>query len=286
MITTGTTIAASHKLGLSQSTVSRALANLEDRSGATLFTRDGNRLMATAEALRINQSLDELFAALGKIEGGAAPQIAQQLTIAAPPTIAHRFLQPHIASFIKNTEMTSVTLEVCASDALLNGVAEERFDIGITDLETQHSGIQVTPFRRSYMVCAMPDDDPLVELEEVSSEDLAERDMIALTKRHSARTSTDRILRSAGITPRIVVETATAVSAMEFVRNGTGLALLNPFPIAASLPEGVVMRKFKPQYEFQTSFWTAINTALDAPARAFMRHAKFSTLPDLWSEPF
>lgn len=285
MITTGTTIAASHRLGLSQSTVSRALANLEERAGSTLFTRSGNRLMATAEALRLNKSLDGLFAALGKIEDGASPVTERQFSIAAPPTIAHRFLQPHIASFIRNNEKTAVTLEVCASDALLTGVSEERFDIGITDLETQHSGIQVTPFRKSFLACVLPADDPYCAKDEIHPEDLAERDIVALTKRHTARTSTDRIFRNAGLQPRIVVETATAVSAMEFVRNGTGLALLNPFPISASLPDGVVIRRFKPDLEFQTSFWTAINTALDAPARAFIRHVKFSTAPDPWSQP-
>ncbi len=284
MISTGTTLAAAHRLGIAQSTVSRALSDLEARVGSTLFVRDGNRILPTAEALKLNVTLDPLFAALTEIEGGTEPDPRKPLRIAAPPTIAHRFLQPHISSFLRTNGASNVSLEVCASDALINGIAEERFDIGITDLETKHSGILLTPFRLSKLVCVLRNDDSLCSFDVVKPEDMADRDLIALTKRHSVRGLTEREFKAAGILPNIKVETATAVSALEFVRQGTGIALVNPFPVSNALPDDLVMRRFSSSIEFRTSFWTATGIALDAPARAFIRHVKFSTPPDPWSE--
>ena len=284
MIMTGTTTAAAEKLGVAQSTVSRALSELEHRYETTLFTCEGSRIVPTAEALRINASLDPLFAALQDIEGQSAKDREIELRIAAPPTIAHRFLQPHIASFLEINGATRVSLEVCASDALINGIAEERFDIGITDLESRHGSIKFTPFRRSKLVCVLKADDPLAELEHVGPSELADRSLIALTRRHSVRNLTERAFKTAGIDPQIKIETATAESALEFVRQGTGLALVNAFPISSGLPGDLTLRPFLPTIDFKTSFWTATGAALDAPARAFIRHVKLATPADPWSE--
>ena len=79
------------------------------------------------------------------------------------------------------------------------------------------------------------------------------------------------------------VETASTLDALEFVREGTGVALLNPFPIALRLPEEVVLRPFRPELEFTTSFLTAMETSLSARVRGFIKHVKFFSPRDPWS---
>ncbi|WP_372802062.1 LysR substrate-binding domain-containing protein, partial [Paracoccus seriniphilus] len=48
--------------------------------------------------------------------------------MAAPPTIAHRFLPSRIASFRKLNPDLQISFDVLASDSLLTGIAEGRFD--------------------------------------------------------------------------------------------------------------------------------------------------------------
>ena len=55
VVTTGTTIGAAKRLGISQSAVSRSLAQLEARVGRSLFVRQSGRIEPTAEALRLNE---------------------------------------------------------------------------------------------------------------------------------------------------------------------------------------------------------------------------------------
>ena len=70
----GTAINAARRLGISQSAVSRRLAQLEDRLGFQLFMRAGGRLVPTVEALSINEQLTPVFETLARIAtrpGGA-----------------------------------------------------------------------------------------------------------------------------------------------------------------------------------------------------------------------
>ena len=284
MIVTGTTVAASHRLAVSQSTVSRALATLEERLGYTLFTRDANRLQPTAEALRLNASLDGLFNVLSDIEGRIQPEPEGSLRVAATTTLALVLLQPMVVSFLRQGGMGSVSLDVGSTDMLLDGVADERFDIGVSDRDIQRAGIRVTPFRRSNIACAIPAGHTLASKTEIRPDDLAGADFVAETKRLPLRHATDQIFRSVGVEPNVVVETSSSLAGLEFVRKGVGLTLLNPFPIAAGLPEGVVLRPFRPELVTRTSFWTATGTTLDARARAFIQHVKFFAPRNSWSE--
>lgn len=284
MIATGTTVAASHRLAVSQSTVSRALATLEERLGYTLFTRDANRLQPTAEALRLNASLDGLFSVLSDIEGRIQPEPEGALKVASTTTLAHVLLQPMIVSFLRQGGMGPVSLDVGSTDMLLDGVADERFDICISDRDIQRAGIRVTPFRRSNIACAIPAGHKLALQPEIRPDDVTRAEFVAATKRLPLRHATDQIFRSAGIEPSVVVETSSTLASLEFVRNGIGLMLLNPFPVAAQLPEGVVLRPFRPALAFRTSFWTATGAALDARVRAFIQHVKFFAPRGPWSE--
>ena len=284
MIATGTTMAASQRLAVSQSTVSRALSTLEERVGYTLFTRDGNRLQPTAEALRLNTSLDSLFSVLNDIEGRIQPEPEESLTVAGTTTLALLLLQPMVVSYLRQTGVGSVSLDVGTHDMLLDGVADERIDIGVSDRDIQRAGIRVTPFRRSNIACAIPAAHELASKSEIQPHDLAGTAFVAPTKRLPLRHATDQIFRTAGVEPNIIVETSSSLASLEFARKGVGLALLNPFPITAGLPEGIVLRPFLPALVIRTSFWTAAGKVLDARARSFIQHVKFFAPKDSWSE--
>src|SRR6056297_1195030 len=136
LVRAGTAMSAARRLGISQSAVSRRLAQLEDRLGTKLFLRLSGRLVPTVEALSINEQLDPVFDALAHIASRmdrSTQAHTGALTIAAPPTIAHRFLPSRIAEFKKSNPDLHITFEVIASDALVTGIAEHRFDVALSD---------------------------------------------------------------------------------------------------------------------------------------------------------
>ena len=284
MIVTGTTTAAGRQLGISQSAVSRAIAKLEARLNRTLFIREDGRMQPTAEAIALNETLSPIFESLKQIDGAAQPSSRRRiLRIASPPTIAHRFLQSRIGHFVNRSGNVSVDFEICASDALEKGILDERFDIVVADLLPRHPGIKVVPFRRSKMICAMPLDHQLRTKRIVRPEHLEGQSLIAMTKRQASRATVNQVLNKAGVEANIIVETSTIVSAIEFVRFGLGVTLLNPFPVALTLANDVAIRAFEPGYQYQTSFLMPAGKPQSSTARAFMRHIRATTPDDAWS---
>lgn len=273
LVETGKTTVAAQRLGLSQSAVSRALAELEATLGRKLFDRSGGRLVPNSDALAVNDELGPIFAALARIvdrQAAGTGSHTGMLRIAAPPTIAHRFLPPIVARFTKANPQLEVVFEVLSSDVLVTNTAEDRHDIGVTDTAVAHDSVHSDLLIASEAICALPSRHPLAARDVIRPEDLEGQAFIVLTRRHSGRTQTDRLFDKVGVRRNVVIETATAVSAAEFVREGLGVALLNPFPIVHQLGSGIVVRPFEPAIPYRTCFLSPASRPLSLAAADFM----------------
>lgn len=283
LMESGTTSKAAIRLGLSQSAVSRSIASLEARTGRILFERDGGRLRPTNEAVQMNGRLDPLFQALDRIDG--PPEVAQEsLRIIAPPTYAHRFLGHHIATFLKANPHYFVSLEVSPSEDVIRGILDHRFDLGVTGVELTRDGVKLTPYRTSSAVCAMGRDHPLATREKIYPVDLDGQALIALTHRHARRAQLEKVLHASRSTPRIVAEVSTSGAAVDLVKEGLGLTIVNPFPIVQYRAKDVVFRPFSSLIQYRSYFVTPDNVSTPSIARAFMRHLRLHTAKDLFSE--
>ena len=273
LVQAGKTTTAAQRLGMSQSAISRSLSQLESELGRTLFERAGGRLLPTREAVAISEELGPVFAALGRISDRtrSAPRShTGSLRIVAPPTMAHRFLPSRVARFTKENPELEVIFDVLSSDSLVTSIAEARHDVALTDTEPAHAGVRSSVLIESEAVCALPSRHRLSVREEIHPEDLEDEPFISLTRRHSGRISIDRLFERTGVRRKIVIETATAVSAAEFVREGLGVSLLNPFPIAHHFTSGIVMRPFTPKIAYRTSFLFPSSQPPNPAAQAFM----------------
>ena len=134
----GTTIRAADQLGLTQSSVSRSIGQLEDRLGVALFHRVRQRLVLSDAGRRFARDaeavLDSLHeAAVRTMAFGGQSDV---LSIAVLPTLADRWLIPRLASFHAAhphvaidlaVRLGTVDLETEAFDAAIQrGPAEQR----------------------------------------------------------------------------------------------------------------------------------------------------------------
>jgi DNA-binding transcriptional LysR family regulator len=275
LIATGTATAAARRLGISQSAISRAVAQLESRTGHILFERHNGRLTATAEALALNQNLVPLFETLIRIDSGTwSMATGEPLRLIAPPTIAHHFLAHRIASFQKMHPDLKFSFEIATSDQLLAGIADHVHDIGFSDLPAEHAGVRFEPFLVSKAAVVFARSHPLARHKAISIAHLAGQPYIALTRRHRIRSLTDGLFAEAGIEPNIVVEAATSVALVELVRRGLGFAIVNPFPVLSVLGDDVDARPLQPGFTYQTGVLTSPARPLPAIGRAFIRHVR------------
>ncbi|MCQ8782074.1 LysR substrate-binding domain-containing protein [Mangrovibrevibacter kandeliae] len=282
LVQTGKATVAARRLGMSQPAVSRALGQLEAQLGRQLFERAGNRLIPNGEALSISEQLGPVFAALSRIADRSEPEPSThsgQLRIVAPPTIAHRFLPTRIAAFTKHNPKLDIVFDVISSDSLITSIAEGQHDVGLTDAQTAHEGIRPELLLATSGICVLPARHPLADLVTIRPEHLENENFIALTRRHSARAAVDRVFERAGVRRRVVIETATSVSAAEFVREGLGIAVMNPFPIVHQLGSGIVARPFEPSIPYRTNFLLPAGQAPSAATLAFIQATRASIEP-------
>ncbi|MBP0617709.1 LysR substrate-binding domain-containing protein [Jiella mangrovi] len=279
LVQSGKATVAAQRLGMSQPAVSRALSQLEATLGRQLFERSGGRLVPNAEALSINEQLGPVFAALARIADRSQAERRSHtgsLRIAAPPTIAHCFLPSRLAALTKDNPELEIVFDVISSDSLISSVAEAQYDVGLTDAQPAHEGIRTELLLATTGICVLPARHRLTDLDVVRPEDLEGEPFIALTRRHSARVAVDRIFERAGVRRKIVIETATSVSAAEFVREGLGVSLMNPFPIAHQLGRGIVVRPFEPSIPFRANFLTPADRPPSPATLAFIETTRAS----------
>lgn len=285
LVTTGTTVGAAQRLSISQSAVSRSLSQLEERLGRSLFIRSSGRIYPTPEALRLNEKLDALFETLAEIDGADwAAREDEPLRLVVPPTLAHHFVIRRVARFLKRNPGRRIQLDIQSTDSLLSGIMNAQYDLGLTSGMIQRSGVTLLPWRRSKIVCAMPEDHPLVAKETIVPEDLEGVELIEFLGRLGTRALSDQILGRAGVRPRTVVETATNMAALELVREGLGITLVNPFPLLSEGIQGIVARPFLAPIVYQTSFVLPTGRPPTQAARQFMRFVKLTTAKDQYSE--
>jgi DNA-binding transcriptional LysR family regulator len=280
------TTSAAHKLGVSQPAISRAIHDLEARLGRSLFRRESGRLVATQEGLQFyhdSQPVFEALARLGRSPGEAAD--GETLRLIAPPTIAHRFLPPLLAAFHEAEPGVRTVFEIGITADVVAKLADGVFDLGITDAQLHHPSVVFEVFRRATAHAVMRADDPLAEKSEITPTDLHQRPFIALTRRFSVRSALEGVFRDAGAEPKIVVEAATSAIAYELVREGAGVTLLNPFPLAFRGDPDVAIRPFSPKVTFETSFVLSTAAPATSAARRFMTFVRRHQAEDGYSSP-
>ncbi|WP_420336297.1 LysR family transcriptional regulator [Roseibium sp.] len=285
LVTTGTTLAAARRLGVSQSSVSRALGQLEQRVGRKLFLRTSGRIEPLAAALRLNAQLDPLFETLARIEGAEwAAADEEPLRLIVPPTLAHNFIIQRVAAFLKQNPGKSLQLDIQATDVLVSGILDLRYDLGLTSAMIQRSGVTLVPWRRSHVVCAMPSGHPLAKKDIIRPSDLEDVELIEFLRRLGTRAITEQVFARAGVRPRTVAETATNMAAIELVREGLGVTLLNPFPVLSGGMPNITVRPFDAPITYNTSFVLPSGRQPSELAQQFMEYVKVTTPPDEYSE--
>ena len=112
----GSISGGAHRLGLGQPTVSRRIAQLEERLGLPLFIRSKRGVLPTEMAARLLPAAEQMArwaAEFGRLAQGAEAVVAGCVRIAAPPGLAVDLLAPLAASLA--ARHPELRLEVLAS---------------------------------------------------------------------------------------------------------------------------------------------------------------------------
>ena len=144
----------------------------------------------------------------------------------------------------------------------------------MVDGDFMHSGVVVEPFLETTAVCVLPEAHALSGKRKITAADLDGVAFVGINRRHSFSSKLDTIFNEAHATPRYVIETDAAMLAIEFVREGLGVTVLNPFPLLLGERTGLLARPFEPKLPFRANFVVPANEPTSAPARKFIDFVK------------
>lgn len=267
----GTTIRAADQLGLTQSSISRSIGQLEERLGVALFHRIRQRLALSDAGRRFARDVDTVLDGLHEatVRTMAFGGQSDVLSLAVLPTFADRWLIPRLASFHAAAPDVAIDLAVRLETVDLE---MEAFDAAIQrgPVEPGQPGL-VRLFDEELVVVAAPR-----LLDGRASLDDAELAALPLLQQSTRPTLWLQWFQAAGIDPRttlrghrfeqfsMVVEAAVA---------GLGVALVPQFLVGRELDAGLLVtasaNRIAGEFPYRLAFRT--NTEDRPGLREFLR---------------
>ncbi|CAJ5351587.1 bacterial regulatory helix-turn-helix, lysR family protein [Burkholderia pseudomallei] len=251
---TGSVTSAAEMLHLTQPTVSKLLAELEYRTGLTLFDRVRQRLVPRPEAHSLFQRVDKTFAALEEVTRDArrlAHGQSGHLRIVAMPAFGLSVLPHAVGAFLRERSDVTVDFNIRASTYVTEWVANRQADVGFATATPVHSGVTLQPFERLQGVCVLPADHRLAGHAVIRPTDLEGERFVSFGRESAFRHLIDEVFRVEGVARRIVIEVGYAAAACALVANGAGVAIVDPLSaLDAWRAGGIVLAPFDADIPF------------------------------------
>lgn len=276
-ISAGSATSAAQRLGISQPSVSRALAQIEQRVGMILFLRQNGRLVPTAEALALNNELEDVFESLDRVRRFAVEADASRggrFRVLAPPSFCSHFVTPTIVEFKRAHPNVLIEFRVVSSQEAIDRITSGEADLAVTTNRVAQAGVRMETMLQTQSICAMPTGHRLAARQAIHAKDLEGENFIALTSNLKARRGVDRIFERGGVTRNIIVETTTNHAACECVASGLGVTVINPFPVISNFTGQIAIRPFLPKFEHSVYAVFPSETAPNWLGRAFLSYLK------------
>jgi len=283
---TGNVTQAALALHTSQPTVSRELARLEQILQMNLFDRVRGRLRPTAQALALLEEVQRSYIGLERIAAAAKSlrEFTQgRLAIACLPALAHGLLPRATQLFVAAYPRVGVSITPQESPLLEEWLTEQRFDIGLCERIHAPAATTLTPLLQADEVCVLPDGHPLLARRVLRPKDFADQAFVSFAPSDPYRQQVDALFEEQGVRRRLALETASAASVCALVRQGLGLAIVNPLtamelagtglqirPLSVSIPFAVslVLPQLRPASPLRDAFVQALQqAAVDLQAR-------------------
>ena len=284
IMSTGSTIGAATRMGLSQSAVSRLLSQLEEALGFVLFLRKKGRLIATPEAEEMLMEVTGLVDGMQRIQRLADEMRVGRsrkslLKVGVPTSMTQELLPPIVAEFLKDHEDIVVELLTGSYDTIERAVLDRSADLGFVRLPTEMPDFDIEPVLQTEGVCVMPADHPLTRHACIEVQHLRNVPLVMLGRQRALRAQLNQVFRAANLTPQVRVEVHSVGAACSFVAEGLGVSIVNGLLASHFLHLPIVTRPFRPALPYAFGLAYRVNEPRSRVVTAFAEHLKQRLAP-------
>ncbi|HSR68340.1 MAG TPA: LysR family transcriptional regulator [Acidobacteriota bacterium] len=237
----GTVSAAARRLNLTQSAVSHALRDLEDRLDLSLFQRGKGKMRPTVHGRRvlklagpvleqIRQAEQDLLRS-SKISGEGILRLCTQCYT------CYAWLPAVMQDFMEDVPGYELRIVPEATDGAIEALLNEEVDLAIVHQPVGRNDICEIPLFRDEILAVVPKGDPLGEKEFLTAQDFADRHLI-LHSDPEGSLIFRKMLTPAGVQPRQVSQLRLTEAVVEAVRAGLGITVLAGWVLSPKLEGG------------------------------------------------
>lgn len=233
---------AGELLNLTQPAVSAQIRNLElefdtvliDRGQPMALTDSGKIFLEYAE--QILQTATELKQRLADLQ-----QIPQgHIRLGTTTSIAIQIL-PRVLAYVQNQfPRIKTTIHSMPSSQVMASVEKGAIDIGITYLFEKNPNLETSVLYYDTFELVVSPQHPLASRPHVTIEELSDVPFIMLTPDTAGRKFVDRVFKSFGITPHIVMELSSSEEVKRMVELNLGAGIISKLSITNELKLGTL----------------------------------------------
>ncbi len=269
---TGTVTGAASVLGISQPGISNLLSQLEREARLSLFERTKGRLLPTPEAELLYREVDTVVRGLDHVAQAVTDlqnKHPGQLQVAAPHMLSFGFMPREIARFSQSRPNLSVSFQSQYSSKIQEWVTSGLFEIGIVEMPILHDTLNAKVFRFETLA-TFPENSPLAAHEVLTPELLEKEPFIVMGPEHQTHRRTREVFQKAGCDWRTKIHTHLSENLLSFVKQGMGVAMIDPFTVSFDGETGYQTRPFQPPVMLDLAVITAKGRPLSAIGQAFL----------------
>ncbi|RLM02468.1 LysR family transcriptional regulator [Gibbsiella quercinecans] len=270
----GSVTAAAAQLAMSQPSVSKSLALIEQQMGFSLFERYKGKMQPTPEArelykeaLRVHQDrlrFERFVDHLRQYRVG-------QLRVCATPALALNMLPRAVARFRQAFPDYGVVADMCLNNDIEAAVEGGRYDLGFMVKPGHEPEDNRLAVNRGEMVCVLPEQHPLAQQAEVCWQDISPRELVFIT------TDARLVAMIAEEVPAFrqrqvaAVETNRYSMAINLVRHGNNSAtIVDRFSLQGIDTAGLAVRAFRPALPISVVAITDGHSVMSQPGEVFV----------------
>jgi LysR family transcriptional regulator, low CO2-responsive transcriptional regulator len=223
----GSATKASRVLNVSQPTITTQIKELEARYQLELFRRHGRRLELTDLGRELLSITRRFFEIEGEVSGfleAAHDLVRGHLRIGAVgPYPLMKFLKIFREKFPEIT----VSIDLGNSDEILQGLRDQRTDIGIVSQIKAGPDILITRFGRQNVIAFVSVDHPWSARAAINISDMDGQDIVMREEGSMTRRVFEKSLKEHKVRPNVVMEAGSREAVWEAVAEGHGIGVVS-----------------------------------------------------------
>ncbi|MTE13630.1 hydrogen peroxide-inducible genes activator [Nocardia aurantiaca] len=234
---------AATRLGVSQPTLSQALASLENGLGLQLIERSTRRVLVTADGKRLlPQAIATLEAADRFVASAAGEGLRGTLRLGIIPTVAP-YVLPKLLPELR-TRVPALAPHVIEDQTarLLDGLRSGVLDVAVLALPAEAAGLVEIPLYAEEFVLVLPRGHELAGRDDLKPADLDALPLLLLDEGHCLREQTLELCRANEAHPSAVGDTraASLATVVQCVAGDLGVTLIPAMAVAAETSRGTL----------------------------------------------